>query len=111
MAVSPRRPRAAGAVRGIVRRSPPPAAALLALGLVLGTATPALPFAAQAQPPRPPAYLLKPDRVFDGVTASPHAGWVVLVRGERIEAAGPAAQVRAPADARVIDLPGTTLLP
>jgi len=34
----------------------------------------------------------------------------VLVRGERIEAAGPASEITAP-DARVIDLPGATLSP
>src|SRR5215471_12509625 len=54
--------------------------------------------------------LLKPARVFDGVTAKPHAGWVVLVRGDKIEAAGPADSVKA-GDARVIDLPDMTLLP
>src|SRR5689334_16998107 len=52
--------------------------------------------------------LLKPARVFDGVTAKPHEGWVVLVRGERIEAAGPEKEVAAPAEARVIALPGAT---
>ncbi|MDI1451908.1 amidohydrolase family protein [Polyangium sp. 6x1] len=56
-------------------------------------------------------YLLKPARVFDGNTARPHEGWVVLVRGNRIEAAGPEAQVQAPGDAAVVDLPNTTLLP
>src|SRR5262249_38739459 len=55
--------------------------------------------------------LLKPARVFDGVAQQPHGGWVVLVRGQRVAAAGPADQVQAPADARVIDLPGMTLLP
>jgi imidazolonepropionase-like amidohydrolase len=55
--------------------------------------------------------LLKPARVFDGVAPEPHDGWVVLVRGERIEAVGPADKVQAPADARVLDLPGMTLLP
>jgi len=35
------------------------------------------------------AILLKPARVFDGVTPKPHEGWVVLVRGERIVSAGP----------------------
>jgi imidazolonepropionase-like amidohydrolase len=54
--------------------------------------------------------LLKPDRVFDGVTATPHAGWVVLVTNARIAAAGPADSVKA-GDAEVITLPGTTLLP
>jgi imidazolonepropionase-like amidohydrolase len=55
--------------------------------------------------------LLKPARVFDGLAAEAHDGWVVLVRGERIEAAGPADEVKAPADARIINLPGATLLP
>lgn len=58
-----------------------------------------------------PATLLRPARVFDGVTAQPHEGWVVLVQGERITAAGPAAKVKAPEGAEVIDLPDTTLLP
>jgi imidazolonepropionase-like amidohydrolase len=69
----------------------------------------AVPLAATAA--APPAYLLRPARVFDGVTPQPREGWVVLVRGERIEAVGPAAQVKAPADAETVDLPGTTLLP
>src|SRR3954447_24630837 len=56
-------------------------------------------------------YLLKPAHVFDGESAQLHAGWVVLVRGERIEAVGPAGDVRAPAGARVVELPGLTLLP
>jgi imidazolonepropionase-like amidohydrolase len=53
--------------------------------------------------------LLRPARVFDGVDPRPHEGWSVLVRGDRIEAAGP--KVAAPAGARVIELPNTTLLP
>jgi imidazolonepropionase-like amidohydrolase len=56
------------------------------------------------------AVLLKPARVFDGVTPKPHEGWVVLVRGERIVAAGPADEVRSEG-ARAIELPGATLLP
>ena len=55
------------------------------------------------------AILLRPARVFDGVDSRPHEGWSVLVRGERIEAAGP--DVAAPAGARVIELPGMTLMP
>jgi imidazolonepropionase-like amidohydrolase len=55
--------------------------------------------------------LLKPARVFDGVDVKPHEGWVVLVRGKKIDAAGPAAEVKAPDHARVIDLPNGTLLP
>ncbi len=64
-----------------------------------------LPLAAQE------AVLLRPDAVYDGVADRPHAGWVVLVRGERIAEAGPAGQVRAPAGTREIALPGLTLLP
>ncbi|MDB5309877.1 MAG: putative Xaa-Pro dipeptidase [Gemmataceae bacterium] len=55
--------------------------------------------------------VLKPDRVFDGTTGTSHEGWVVLVKGEKIAAAGPADSVEVPKDAKVIALPGTTLLP
>jgi imidazolonepropionase-like amidohydrolase len=55
--------------------------------------------------------LLKPARVFDGVNPKAHEGWVVLVRAGRIEAAGPAADVPTPEGARVLELPGGTLLP
>lgn len=77
----------------------------LVAGLLLGTGT----VLAAAEPTK--TILLKPERVFDGVNDQPHTGWVVLVRGERIEKAGPADQVAAPSDARVIELPGMTLLP
>src|SRR5438876_8469647 len=62
---------------------------------------------------RPPdaVYLLKPAHVFDGESAQLHDGWVVLVRGEKIEAVGSASEVKAPTDAKVIDLPGMTLMP
>jgi len=56
-------------------------------------------------------YLLKPARVFDGVSAELHDGWVVLVRGQKIDAVGPAGSVNPPAAAKVIELPGLTLLP
>lgn len=62
-------------------------------------------------PAAPPDVLLRPARVFDGVTPQPHEGWAVLVRGEKIEAAGPAGDVKAPDGATVIELPGATLLP
>ena len=55
--------------------------------------------------------LLKPARVFDAISQTPHEGWVVLVTGNAIAAAGPAADVKAPAGAKVIDLPGATLMP
>ncbi|WP_218840214.1 metal-dependent hydrolase family protein [Spirosoma fluviale] len=53
-------------------------------------------------------YLLRPDRVFDGETM--HEGWVVRVKDDKIEAAGPAGSVSA-TGATVVDLKGTTLTP
>lgn len=55
--------------------------------------------------------LLVPEAVWDGIADAPKPGWVVLVRGARIEAVGPATGVAAPADAERIALPGTTLIP
>src|SRR5207245_10377773 len=55
--------------------------------------------------------LRKPARIFDGVSVEAHDGWVVLVRGDKIESAGPAQELRVPPDARVVELPGATLLP
>jgi imidazolonepropionase-like amidohydrolase len=58
-----------------------------------------------------PSVLLRPQRVFDATGGAIHEGWVVLVTGDKIVAAGPASSVVTPAGARVIDLPGMTLLP
>lgn len=55
--------------------------------------------------------LLRPAAVWDGVTDAPHQGWTVLVRGDRIAAVGPPAEVGVPKGAVVLDLPGTTLMP
>jgi imidazolonepropionase-like amidohydrolase len=55
--------------------------------------------------------LLKPARVFDGVSMECHSDWVVVVKGERVESVGPSADIQVPSDARVIDLPRATLLP
>jgi imidazolonepropionase-like amidohydrolase len=52
--------------------------------------------------------VLRPARVFDGDAV--HAGWVVRVKGERIDAVGPEPSVAA-SGAKVVDLPGTTLMP
>jgi len=60
-------------------------------------------------PPR--LTLLRPARVFDGVGPETRAGVVVLVRGDRIERVGTAAEVGVPRGAEVIDLPNLTLLP
>lgn len=55
--------------------------------------------------------LLLPDRVWTGDGDAAHAGWAVLVRDGAIAAVGPAAGIEAPAGARRIALPGTTLTP
>ena len=62
---------------------------------------------AAAQEPAPVATLLVPDRVFDGVTM--REGWSVLVRGNRIERTGPAAEMAG--SGTVVRLEGLTLLP
>jgi imidazolonepropionase-like amidohydrolase len=52
--------------------------------------------------------LLKPDRVFDGEQM--HAGWVVLIKNDKIEQAG-AMSFKLPAGSEIIELKGMTLLP
>ncbi|HKP87766.1 MAG TPA: amidohydrolase family protein [Blastocatellia bacterium] len=76
---------------------------LLPINLAGRTQTPA------AQPAT--LYLLKPAQIFDGESSELRSGWVVLVRGDRIEAVGAASEVKAPPDAKVIEMPGVTLLP
>lgn len=73
---------------------------LILLALLAATA------AAPAEPAAQTPILLRPARVFDGATM--HAGWRVLVKGDRIVAAG---SDLAAAGAREIDLPDATLLP
>ncbi len=68
-----------------------------------------VPLVARAQALAPAATLLRPAAVFDGQDL--HPGWAVLVESNKITAAGPAAQVTAPAGARTLALPGLTLLP
>ena len=82
----------------------------LSLALLLTAA--AAPLDAQTVPARmqDTSYtLLTPARVFDGMEM--HEGWSVLIRGDRIASAGPASSISAPASARRVDLPGTTLMP
>jgi len=69
--------------------------------------------ASAADKPAAPAtsYLLKADRVFDARSEQTHSGWAVLIEGDRITAVGPAQEIKAPADTRVIDMPGATLMP
>ncbi len=57
----------------------------------------------------PRSILLKPAGVFEGADGLVHAGWQVLVTGDRIVAVGPDLPV--PADTQIIDLAGDTLMP
>jgi imidazolonepropionase-like amidohydrolase len=78
------------------------------IALLAGSTVAAQRGGGQGQGPQT-SYLLTPARVFDGEAM--REGWAVAVRGQRIEAAGPAASVTVPAGATVIDLPDTTLMP
>lgn len=80
----------------------------LRLALCLCAVLLAFPTAQGPDPRQDAVALLRPARVFDGEAM--HDGWAVLVRGERIEAAGPSASVGA-AGATVVELPGLTLMP
>jgi len=89
--------------------------AALAMASTLGASTifarAAMAQATAAPAPAAKPILLVPDAVFDGVSDTPQRGWVVLVRGARIAAVGPAPSVAVPGDAERIALPGTTLMP
>lgn len=65
--------------------------------------------AAAPAPPPPAPILLQPAQVFDGTDPHPHAGWQVLVEGDRIAAVGP--HLQAPAGTRIVALPNETLMP
>src|SRR3954447_10980293 len=62
-----------------------------------------------ASPAAADTVLLRPDRVFDGVSPEAHQGWSVLVDGDKIAAVGPG--LAAPTGTKVVNLPGATLFP
>ncbi len=83
-----------------------------ALVLFLPVAVAALTAVPADQTAQAPArYLIRPQRVFDSATGTMLDGVAVLVRGERIEAVGPASTMTVPAGTQMVDLPRTTLLP
>src|SRR4051794_3541309 len=84
---------------------------LLSLAGVLAVARGTAAAQRPAPEPAPRPIVLVPDAVWDGVADNPQAGWVVLARGDRIEAAGPAAQVTVPPGAERIELKGRTVMP
>src|SRR5262245_51223648 len=74
------------------------------LPIILSTFLFSSPASAQPEP-----ILLKPDRIFDGHSSA--SGWIVLVKNGKITYAGPQNRLETPKGAKVIDLPGMTLLP
>jgi imidazolonepropionase-like amidohydrolase len=58
-----------------------------------------------------PVIALTNVRVIDGTGAAPLENHTVVISGGKITAVGPAASVTAPSGARVVDLPGYTVLP
>lgn len=78
---------------------------LLAAGLGVGS------LAAATTTPASGILVLRPGRLLEVETGELHAGWALRVEGERIAALGPVASVTVPHGARVVDLPGATLLP
>jgi imidazolonepropionase-like amidohydrolase len=79
--------------------------ALRPLLLTAAAGLAALPASAQE------AVLLVPDAVWDGVADAPSPGDAVLVEGGRIQALGPVGSLDVPAETRVLELPGLTLMP
>jgi imidazolonepropionase-like amidohydrolase len=88
-----RHPRRTNRFGSLLQSTP---ACLLLLGIGVGSAT--------AQ-----TLALVPDRLIDGRSAKARTDAAVLVEGERITAVGDRSEI--PADATVIELPGTTLMP
>jgi imidazolonepropionase-like amidohydrolase len=79
-----------------------------ALALTLATA--GIAYAAQETDSKAPV-LLHPAQVWTADEASPRAGWSVLVQGERITDVGPSEKINVPPGAKLIELPGMTLMP
>ena len=57
------------------------------------------------------AVLLRPAQVWTADEGKPHAGWSVLIQGERITSVGPENKIIVPKGTKVIELPGMTLTP
>jgi len=74
---------------------------MLWLALVLA------PGAVLAEPPT----LIRAELVWTAEDAQPHRNWLVLVAGERVAAVGPPESIAVPVDARIVELPGMTLMP
>jgi imidazolonepropionase-like amidohydrolase len=78
---------------------------------VLISATVAGATRAQQSQPTPPPTLIKASRLLDPRTGNVLSPAAVLIEGDRIKQVGPFAQIKVPADAKIIDLGTATLLP
>jgi len=70
------------------------------------SAAPAVPF-----PPAVQVLVVRPGWLLEVESGQRREGWALRVKGDRIAAVGPAGAMEAPDGAKVIDLPGATLLP
>jgi imidazolonepropionase-like amidohydrolase len=61
--------------------------------------------------PEPGPILLLPDRVWTASEDASRANWAVLIKGNKIAAAGPKDRIAAPPNTERVELPGLTLLP
>ncbi len=90
--------------------------AVLRVGMLIGLAALALPSTGCAEAGSGP--VVKSDvtaitnaRIIDGNGGEPVADGVIVIRGERIEAIGPASSTRVPEEAHIIDAAGKTVMP
>jgi len=80
--------------------------AALALSVLTGAAA-----ATAGSAPLPAPVAIHAGRLVDPASGKILLDQIIIVQGERITAVGPAAEVKPPADARLIDLSGDTVLP
>lgn len=95
--------------------------AALAIGLVLPTVVPAPPLGAQTRAFTPavkpyvsvdaPVIALVHAKLIDGTGTPAKLDQTILIRGETIATVGPSSSVTVPADAKVVDLTGKTVIP
>ena len=83
----------------------------LAIAIPAAVSSPAPAAVAQGSARDTTPIVIVASRVFDAVAGVNRDGWLVVVRGAHIAAAGPRERVAIPAGARRIDLPNATLLP
>lgn len=57
------------------------------------------------------AIVLHPAQVWTAGDTNLHSNWVIVVQGQRIVAIGPKTEVTIPSSAKIIELPGMTVLP